>query len=326
MNELLKFAPILKPVIWGGQRLAAYKGLPASGVPIGESWELSPIEGMESVVSEGSFKGKKLSELLAEFSADILGIRLAHIYGTRFPLLIKFIDTADNLSVQVHPDDNIALKRHKCPGKSEMWYSIAPEKDSYLYAGFSQCVNAAIFRRLLDENKVTEILRKYYTRPGDVLFLPAGRIHSMGPGNLLLEIQQASDITYRVYDYDRRDADGKQRELHIEESIGALDFNDCEGADLSNVQAIPGKTSHLTTCDYFTSEITGIDGRMEIDLSHRDSFTAMTAISGNMQIEGPAGSVSLRQGETVLIPAKAAVLLSQHISEISHTAFTRTRV
>lgn len=303
MNELLKFTPILKSVMWGGKRLAAYKGFAISDTPIGESWELSPIEGMESVVAEGSFKGKKLSELLTEFSVDILGRRLSAIHGNRFPLLIKFIDSADNLSVQVHPDDSIALRRHACSGKSEMWYSIAPEKDSYLFAGFSQCVNRDQFRRLIRDNKVTDVLQKYFTRPGDVLFIPAGRIHSMGAGNLLLEIQQASDVTYRVYDYDRRDASGKKRELHIEESIEALDFKDCKGSDISNVQAIAGQSNRLATCRYFTADITGIDGRTEFDLSSRDSFTALTAVSGNMNIECPHGKMSLHQGETVLVPA-----------------------
>lgn len=289
--------------MWGGKRLAAYKGFAISDTPIGESWELSPIEGMESVVAEGSFKGKKLSELLTEFSVDILGRRLSAIHGNRFPLLIKFIDSADNLSVQVHPDDCIALKRHACSGKSEMWYSIAPEKDSYLFAGFSQCVNRDQFRRLIRDNKVTDVLQKYFTRPGDVLFIPAGRIHSMGAGNLLLEIQQASDVTYRVYDYDRRDASGKKRELHIEESIEALDFKDCKGSDISNVPAIAGQSNRLATCSYFTADITGIDGRTEFDLSSRDSFTALTAVSGNMNIECPHGKMSLHQGETVLVPA-----------------------
>lgn len=303
MNELLKFTPILKTVLWGGKRLASYKGIDTSGGPIGESWELSPIDGMESVVAEGVHKGKSLSELTAAYATDILGERLAKAYDDKFPLLIKFIDTADNLSIQVHPDDELALKRHNSFGKSEMWYSIAPEEDSYIYAGFSRRINAEMFRQKLAQEKVLETLRKYHTRPGDVLFLPAGRIHSTGAGNLLLEVQQASDITYRVYDYNRSDADGKHRELHIEESIEALNFDDCCSPEISNIQAEAGKTKTLVSCKYFASDIIGIDGTLNLDFSRRDSFTSLTAISGDMTVEGPANTYSLRQGETILVPA-----------------------
>lgn len=303
MKELLKFIPILKPVIWGGRRLAAYKDIADGGKPIGESWEISPIEGMESVVSEGTFKGMPISELLTRYADDILGARLKSIFGTRFPLLIKFLDTAESLSIQVHPDDETALRRHGSPGKSEMWYSIAPEDNSYLYAGFTRKLDSDEFLHLLKENRIEDVLQKYSTRPGDTLFLPAGRIHSLGAGNLVFEVQQASDITYRVYDYDRCDSDGKKRELHIEEGIDVLDFGNCERSFIANKQAIAGKSQNLLQCRYFTADIMGVEGKETINLAERDSFTSLTAIAGDMTVIGPAGSTHLRRGETVLIPA-----------------------
>ena len=187
MNAILKFEPIFKSVIWGGQRIARFKGIAPQGDHIGESWELSPMEGNESVVAEGPFKGIGLNRLIADRGDEIMGTRLMKACGGRFPLLIKFIDSTDDLSVQVHPDDDLAARRHNGSlGKTEMWYSILPAEGAYLYAGFSRRLDADSFRSAVADNSIIDILRRHDTRPGDVFFLPAGRIHSIGRGNFVL--------------------------------------------------------------------------------------------------------------------------------------------
>ncbi|WP_290391676.1 type I phosphomannose isomerase catalytic subunit, partial [Paramuribaculum intestinale] len=194
---------------------------------IGESWEISAVPGHVSVVDRGPLAGQSLTELIDTYGADLVGRHIYERYGSAFPLLIKLIDAKAYLSVQVHPDDDLAARRHNGSlGKTEMWYSILPAEGAYLYAGFSRRLDADSFRSAVADNSIIDSLRRHDTRPGDVFFLPAGRIHSIGRGNFVLEIQEASDITYRIYDYDRRDAQGNPRQLHIEESVGAIDFND----------------------------------------------------------------------------------------------------
>jgi len=187
---ILMFEPRFKSVIWGCKRIAEFKGLPSQGDNIGESWELSGVPGNESVVSEGLFKGKNLHELLVEHSREIMGERLTERFGDEFPLLVKLIDSADDLSVQVHPDDELAGKRHNCPGKTEMWISIAPEDGAYLYSGLNRVLTPDEYRRRIADNTITECLGKYYPEKDDVFFLPAGRVHSIGKGNFVLEIQE----------------------------------------------------------------------------------------------------------------------------------------
>ncbi len=308
MNEILKFEPIFKSVIWGGRRIAEFKGMPPQGDHIGESWELSPMPGHESVISQGSLKGETLPAAIAAHGADIMGERLYSRFGGKFPLLVKLIDSADDLSVQVHPDDALGAKRHNSLGKTEMWYSVAPAEGAYLYAGFSRKLDVAEYRRQVAENEIIPSLRKYFTKPADVFFLPAGRVHSIGRGNFVLEIQEASDITYRIYDYDRRDAEGNPRQLHVEESVDAIDFDDTADVPVPNVRPEAGRTSMLADCAYFTTEVSGIDGCTVFDLSKRDSFTILVATEGELELRSEGGSVGLRQGETALVPASVARL------------------
>lgn len=303
MNEILKFQPFFKSVLWGGKRIAEFKGLPSQGDHVGESWELSPMEGHESVVSEGTCAGKNLVELIAEYGNDIMGERLMKSCGGKFPLLIKFIDSNDDLSIQVHPDDKLAGKRHNSLGKTEMWYSIIPTDDAYLYASFSEKLSAEDFRRRVADNTIVGALRKFNTKPGDVFFLPAGRVHSIGRGNFVLEIQEASDITYRIYDYDRRDANGQPRQLHVEESVDATDFDDTAMENALNVKAESGKALELAKCNYFNTELIGVDSNYTIDLTPRNSFTILIATAGNLTIEADGKTTDLRQGETALVPA-----------------------
>ena len=301
--EILKFDPIFKSVIWGGKRIAEFKGLPSQGDHIGESWELSPMEGHESVVSQGTFKGATLPSLIANHGNEIMGERLMKKYDGKFPLLIKLIDSSDDLSVQVHPDDELAAKRHNSLGKTEMWYSIAPAEGAYLYAGFSKHIDAAEFRRQVAENEIIPSLHKYFTHPGDIFFLPAGRVHSIGRGNFVLEIQEASDITYRIYDYDRRDAQGNPRQLHVEESVDAIDFDDTADLRAENELGVVGELRPLAESSYFKTEIARVDGTMTIDLAARNSFTILVATAGELTVKNADGEISLRQGETALVAA-----------------------
>ena len=301
--EILKFDPIFKSVIWGGKRIAEFKGLPSQGDHIGESGELSPMEGHESVVSQGTFKGATLPSLIANHGNEIMGERLMKKYDGKFPLLIKLIDSSDDLSVQVHPDDELAAKRHNSLGKTEMWYSIAPAEGAYLYAGFSKHIDAAEFRRQVAENEIIPSLHKYFTHPGDIFFLPAGRVHSIGRGNFVLEIQEASDITYRIYDYDRRDAQGNPRQLHVEESVDAIDFDDTADLPAENELGVVGELRPLAESSYFKTEIARVDGTMTIDLAARNSFTILVATAGELTVKNADGEISLRQGETALVAA-----------------------
>ena len=225
---ILKFTPIFKSVLWGGKRIAQFKNMPPQGDHVGESWELSPMKGNESVVSEGPMKGRTLPELMISDGEEIMGKRLYANYGDKFPLLIKFIDSTDDLSIQVHPDDELAAKRHNSLGKTEMWFSVLPAEGAYLYAGFKKQITPEQFRAMVADNTIVDVLGKFYPKRGDMFFLPAGRVHSIGRGNFVLEIQEASDITYRIYDYDRRDAQGNPRQLHIEESVDSITYNDTE--------------------------------------------------------------------------------------------------
>lgn len=304
MLPILKFVPQFKSVLWGGKRIASYKGLPSQGDNIGESWELSCVPGHESVVAEGPFKGKNFHEIMLSYAKEILGERLLNKYGKDFPLLIKLIDSADDLSIQVHPDDKLAAKRHHCQGKTEMWISIDPADDAYLYSGFNKVISAEEYRSRIADNTIVDTLGKYYTQKDDVFFLPAGRVHSIGKGNFVLEIQQSSDITYRIYDYDRRDAQGNARQLHVEESIDAIDFSDTDSAAPSKIKWIENHEEIIADCNYFTTSAIAVKENVNIDLSKRDSFTIIASIEGDAQLTDANGEhYNLPQGTVALIPA-----------------------
>ncbi len=302
---ILTFAPQFKSVIWGGKRIAEFKGMPSQGDTIGESWELSGVPGHESVVNEGPFKGQNLRTLLADHGKEIMGERLVKRYGDEFPLLIKLIDSADDLSVQVHPDDALAEKRHHCPGKTEMWISVDPAPDAYLYAGFTSPITPDDYRRQIADNTIIGSLGKYYPRKGDVFFLPAGRVHSIGKGNFVLEIQETSDITYRIYDYDRRDAQGNPRQLHVEESMEAVDFNDTDSAAPTSIPADRNTEHIIADCDHFTTTAIDVDGSATLSLASRDSFSVIACIDGDAVVTDPEGRITpLPKGHTALIPAE----------------------
>ncbi len=299
----LRFEPYYKPVLWGGSRIASFKGIPPLNEPIGESWEISGLEGYESKVAEGKFAGKRIDEILSSIGETVLGQRLYRLYGNKFPLLIKFIDAKKDLSIQVHPDDTLAAERHECWGKTELWYTLDPLDGAYIYSGLQSSITPAQLKAHIDNNSFSDVLAKYYPQRGDLFYLPAGRLHSIGAGNLLLEIQQSSDITYRVYDYNRIDVNGKKRELHIDLALDAIDFRIHEDY-MRHVSPITNREIVLKECPFFSSSLILIDNRFRLQVARYDSFRIIITTKGNGAITDNYGNeTSIRQGDTILIPA-----------------------
>ncbi len=291
-------------MVWGGSRIAEFKREQIEGDHIGESWELSPMPGHESVVTTGEYAGKTLNTLVEQFGKDLVGSRVVDKFGDKFPLLIKFIDSNRDLSIQVHPDDELASRKHGSLGKTEMWYAVDADADAYLYDGFNCPVDRNSFLAAIESKTIVGCLSKYNVTPGDVYYIPAGRVHALGTGNLVLEIQEASDITYRVYDYDRRDLQGNLRQLHVDDAAEAADFGEVS-ADVSNVQAEDGKVKTLVDCSYFNVSLLGVDGEHQLKLAKGESFTIIISVGGDVEIEDADHNViSLPQGHTALIPAE----------------------
>lgn len=298
-----KFEPILKPVIWGGSRLCEFKNIKPVKDGIGESWEISGVKGSISVISDGDLKGVSLSELLLGGKEQLVGKKVYEKYGNTFPLLIKFIDARDDLSIQVHPDDRLAKQRHNSFGKTEMWYVINAAPDAYLYSGFQKSITPDEYVERVKNNTFTETLQKYYVKPGDVFFLPAGRVHAIGAGCFIAEIQQTSDITYRIYDYNRKDADGNTRELHTDLAKDAIDYT-VYPTYKTEYLPTPNHPVKLASCNYFTTNLLDLSLEINRDYSFLDSFVIFICIDGSCQITDDKGnSVVLKQGETLLIPA-----------------------
>ena len=305
---MYKFIPILKSPLWGGEKIATYKQIATDRKQIGESWELSGVEGDVSVVAEGPDAGKTLTELLARDKERLLGSRNYERFGTEFPLLIKFIDAREDLSIQVHPDDRLAWERHRSKGKTEMWYVVAADEGAHLRSGFTRQVTPAEYEKSVADDTITDLLTDHEVRPGDVFFLPAGRIHSIGAGSFIAEIQQTSNITYRIYDFNRRDANGNLRELHTEQAKGAIDYS-VEADYRTRYEAAKDRPVELVACPYFTTTLYDLTRPCEIDLAATDSFLVVMCIEGSGTLTDDQGSaMPLRQGETVLVPASAKSL------------------
>lgn len=300
-NKPIKFRPYLKSVIWGGDKICKYKGIPQPAPNIGESWEISAVEGHESVVAEGAYKGCTVSELADKFGADLLGKEVLARYNGKFPLLIKLIDAHDNLSVQVHPDDKLAMERHHSLGKSEMWYVISAEKEAKIYSGLNRTITKEEYLKHVENGTFGTLLAAHTSKPGDVFFLPAGRVHSIGAGTFLAEIQESSDITYRIYDYNRRDASGKPRELHTELAKDAIDY-ECHEDYKSEVPDDAIADAEIAKCEHFNVHRILLDGEMTFTYEPT-SFTVVMCLFGSANIRYPEGKMAIQAGETVLIPA-----------------------
>lgn len=312
----LKFKPILKERIWGGTKLFSRFGKDLHGKEnIGESWEISGVDGDVSEVVNGDLAGNNLQELIGIYMDNIVGEKIFEKYGTHFPLLIKFLDANDDLSIQVHPDDAMAQKRLEPNGKTEMWVALDDEASPKLVAGFNKTTNREEFLEKLEEGSLTEILNYEDVKKGDVFFVPAGRVHSICSGNLIAEIQQTSDVTYRIYDYDRKDKDGNKRELHLKDALDVMDYTK---ADQPKVKYIPAKNQavELVQCSYFTTNLLDLDHTVERDIYAFDSFVILICTEGNCLVgKDEKDATNLKAGETVLIPAAMHSVKYQPLGE-----------
>jgi mannose-6-phosphate isomerase len=299
----LKFKPIFLEKIWGGNRLKTVLGKNFDPLPnCGESWELSAVEGNISEVSNGMLKGKKITELINTFKGDLTGQAIYNRYGNEFPLLFKFIDAEEDLSIQVHPDDELAKKRHNSNGKTEMWYVVDAEEGALINSGFNRELTRDQYLHYLKKGELPDILHYDISYPGDVFFIPAGRVHAICKGILLAEIQQTSDLTYRIYDYERKDARGKTRELHNDLALDAIRF--CYLKDYKTKYTIQkNKSSEIISCRYFTTNMLHITEKVKKDYSQIDSFIVYMNLQGKFIVQSQAGDEVIVQGETVLIPA-----------------------
>ena len=299
----LKFEDILKPVIWGGNEICKFKDVTPKLEGIGESWEISQVEGNVSVVADGEYKGATLTEVMEKEGVALMGKHVVERFGKDFPLLIKFIDARDFLSIQVHPDDTLAKERHNSFGKTEMWYVISAVEGAGLYSGFSQEITPEEYVERIENNTITDVLQFHEVKSGDVFFLPAGRVHAIGKGIFIAEIQQNSNITYRIYDYNRKDKNGNGRELHTELAKDAIDYKLYSDLKTEYTPKV-NEGVKLAECQYSSTSVLDIDGEVTYKLADRDSFSIFICMGGKATLTDNEGNVTeMKQGETILVPA-----------------------
>jgi mannose-6-phosphate isomerase len=305
LNELypLKFKPIIKDKIWGGTRLNQVLNKTHASAKAGESWEISGLPGNISVVANGFLKGNDLLELIEIYMGDLVGDHIFEQFGNDFPLLIKFIDANDILSLQVHPDDDAAFSSHGSWGKTEMWYIIHADKDAEIISGFKEQMDRKTFINILHNNRLDDVLNTVSAEEGDVFFIPSGRVHAISAGILLAEIQQSSDITYRIFDWNRQDENGKNRELHLDLALDSIDFSITNEAKIK-YQITVNKTVPVVDCPYFKTNLIHLDAAVNKDFALNDSFVIYICTEGQVDVGyGRKKKIILSKGETVLIPA-----------------------
>ncbi len=306
MNRLYPFTfkPIYKEKIWGGQRIRTVLGKDFSPLPnCGEAWLISGVEGENTPVSNGFLADNELNELIEIYMDDLVGGPVFDKFGSSFPVLVKLVDANDYLSIQVHPDDELSLRRHQTNGKTEMWYIIDAEKNAELISGFSKKVDREQFIRHLQNKTLRDILNVEKVKPGDVFYLPAGRIHALCPGVLLAEIQQTSDITYRIYDWDRVDARGNSRELHTALALDAIDFEVHENYRTPYTR-LPNQSVNLIESPFFTTNLVCLQKPLRKNLEELDSFVIYLCIKGHLELLYRDGVILLNGGDAVLVPAE----------------------
>lgn len=304
---MYKFQPLLKQTIWGGDSIIPFKHLDQQLDHVGESWEVSGVAGSESIVSEGSCVGMSLNALVRKERERLMGRDNYARFGDVFPLLVKFIDARSDLSIQVHPNDEVARRHGHTMGKTEMWYVMKSEGAPYLYCGLKQRITPEQYAQMVADNTITEALARYDVSEGDVFFIPAGRIHSIGAGSFVAEIQQTSDITYRIYDYNRRDANGNLRQLHTREAAEAIDFT-VQDDYRTHYQPMADVAQPLVSCPYFTTSVYDITEPMLIDYASLDSFVILIGLKGEAELTvedalASTAQTTLCAGETLLLPA-----------------------
>ena len=290
--EILKFSPIFKPTLWGS-----------------ETWVVSAVKGSESIATNGIDKGLTLPEIVARYGADFLGKKNAEKFGNDFPLLIKFIDARQDLSIQVHPDDALSAKRHGKMGKNEMWYVVDADRGSQLIAGFRQKIETSDYAQKVADGSIEDDLNKVNVSEGDCFYIPAGRVHGIGAGMVIAEIQQTSDVTYRIYDYLRRDRDGNLRELHTELALEAINFLDITTDPKVNYTESRDAVVSLVECPFFTTNELKLTQPFKRDYTDIDSFRVYMCLSGQCCFLSPSGQgIFLHQGESLVVPASMMVV------------------
>lgn len=306
IHHLLRFNPYYKSVIWGGKRIAAFKRTEVDSETLGESWELSSIPGHETTVSDGPLKGATINDLITAFGPEFLGTEVWEKYGPEFPLLIKIIDANDDLSVQVHPDDSTAVKLNGpgARGKTEMWYVLDANPDSKIYVGLKEELNPASFEEHIKNDTIMDVVAAHPSEVGQFYLIPAGTVHAIGAGNLIAEVQQPSDITYRLFDYNRTDTDGRPRLLHLPQAAKAIDFHVPLSIQPKAV-SYPATRSRAVTCGYFRVDYLHIGSEAHRVVHDSRSFTVLMTVSGDAEVVIEGERLTLHRGHTVLIPAAA---------------------
>ena len=299
---MIKFEPLLKQTLWGGSKIIPFKHLDAQLENVGESWEISGVSGNETIVANGQYKGMSLNQLVRELKGSLVGEENYQRFGDEFPLLIKFIDACQDLSIQVHPTDEIAHRQGKSRGKTEMWYTLESAPGAQLYNGLKQQITPEQYKEMVADDTITDALARYEVKEGDVFFIPAGRIHAIGAGCFVAEIQQTSDVTYRIYDFKRKDKNGNYRELHTQLASESIDYSVLDNYR-TDYEPVKNEGTQVVTCPYFTTAVYDLDEPMTLDYSELDSFVILIAVKGGGQLISEGEEMSFQMGDTVLLPA-----------------------
>ncbi|MBE7634899.1 type I phosphomannose isomerase catalytic subunit [Tenacibaculum finnmarkense] len=302
IQQLLRFEPILKSKIWGGQKLKTVLHKKANKKDVGESWEISDVEQDISIVSNAALKGRSLKSLIQEFKEQIVGEKVYLIFGDKFPLLIKFIDAKKTLSLQVHPNDVLAQKRHNSLGKTEMWYIVDADKKAKIIIGFSEETDKKSFLKTVENNDELALLNIDYVKKGDTFLVPSGRVHAIGKGVLLAEIQETSDVTYRISDWGRKDSNGKLRDLHLNLALDAIDYSAKSNYKAEYLKR-KNNPSTIVDCKYFTTNYLHLTKNLILNNDDKDSFVIYMCVEGTVFFEYKKQQEKLRLGETILVPA-----------------------
>jgi len=298
-----KFNPLLKQTLWGGDKIIAFKHLDVNMHYVGESWEVSGVKGSETIVADGPEAGISLNQLVHEYQHLLVGKDNYARFGDEFPLLVKFIDARQDLSIQVHPDDETARRQGKGRGKTEMWYVLKSAPGAQLYSGLRRQLTPEGYQHMVGDDTITQALARYRVHEGDVFFIPAGRIHAIGAGCFVTEIQQTSDVTYRIYDYKRRDKDGNLRQLHTREAAEAIDYT-LHDNYRTYYEPMQDEGVQLVSCPFFTTAVYDLNDPMTIDYADLDSFVILIGLQGSCEVTDDSGcTTSFREGETLLLPA-----------------------
>ena len=299
---MFKFEPLLKQTLWGGDKIIPFKHLNTKMEQVGESWEISGVKDFETIVANGPDKGKSLNQLVSEMKDQLVGKENYERFGDEFPLLVKFIDAHQDLSIQVHPSDEVAHRQGKSHGKTEMWYALPSTPGAMLYNGLKQQITPEQYKQMVENDTITDALARYEVHEGDVFFIPAGRIHTIGAGCFVAEIQQTSDVTYRIYDFKRKDKNGNYRELHTQLAAESIDYTVLDNYR-AEYEPLKNEGVQVATCPYFTTAVYDLTEPMTLDYSELDSFVILIAVKGEGRLICNGEEMPFQMGDTVLLPA-----------------------